>query len=82
MDTAAKGWKVGLAMAGLLAAMGVAAGGWFSGQGLTRFKTEYRSVTVKGLVEREAPADEATWQLFPPRERLAPGCPGADQGRP
>jgi hypothetical protein len=63
MDTTAKGCKLGLAAAGLLAAIGVAAGGWLAGQGLTRFKAEYRSVTVKGLVEREAPADEATWIL-------------------
>ena len=37
--------------------LGLAAGGWFVGQGLARFKSESRTVTVKGLVEREVKAD-------------------------
>jgi len=44
-------------------AVGLAAGGWLVGQGLARFKSESRTVTVKGLVEREVKADRAVWTL-------------------
>lgn len=63
MDTVGRGSKVWMAVAAVVAAAGLAAAGGLAGQGLARFKAEYRSVTVKGLVEREAPADEATWIL-------------------
>jgi uncharacterized protein len=44
-------------------ALGLAAGGWLVGQGLARFKSESRTVTVKGLVEREVKSDRAVWTL-------------------
>lgn len=44
-------------------AVGLAAGGWLVGQGLARFKSESRTVTVKGLVEREVKSDRAVWTL-------------------
>jgi hypothetical protein len=44
-------------------AVGLAGGGWLVGQGLARFKGESRSVTVKGLVEREVKSDQAVWAL-------------------
>jgi hypothetical protein len=44
-------------------AVGLAAGGWLIGHGLTRFKGESRAVTVKGLVEREVKSDQAVWTL-------------------
>jgi hypothetical protein len=44
-------------------AIGLAAGGWLVGQGLARFKSETRTVTVKGLVEREVKSDQAVWTL-------------------
>ena len=44
-------------------AVGLAAGGWLVGQGLARFKSETRTVTVKGLVEREVRSDQAVWTL-------------------
>lgn len=37
---------------GVCLAIGLAAGGWLVGKGLSRFKGDTRSVTVKGLVER------------------------------
>ena len=43
--------------------LGLAAGGWLVGTGLSRFKGETRSVTVKGLVEREVKSDQAVWTL-------------------
>jgi uncharacterized protein len=48
---------------GLCIAVGLAAGGWFVGQGMARFKSDTRTVTVKGLVEREVKADQAVWAL-------------------
>lgn len=57
--------------AGILAALifgvclivGLAAGGYLIGRGAARFKSDTRTVTVKGLVEREVKADEAVWTL-------------------
>lgn len=42
---------------------GLAAGGYFIGQGAARFKSDTRTVTVKGLVEKEVKADQAVWTL-------------------
>ena len=50
-------------IAGLCIAIGLAAGGWLVGKGLSRFKSDTRTVTVKGLVEREVKSDHATWTL-------------------
>lgn len=43
--------------------VGLTAAGYFVGRGTARFKSEVRTVTVKGLVEREVNADEAVWTL-------------------
>ena len=48
---------------GLCLLVGLGAGGWFIGKGAARFKSETRTVTVKGLVEREVKADQAVWTL-------------------
>lgn len=48
---------------GLCLAVGLAAGGWFVGKGMARFRSDTRTVTVKGLVEREVKADQAVWTL-------------------
>ena len=48
---------------GLGLVVGLAAGGWFIGQGMARFKSDTRTVTVKGLVEREVKSDQAVWTL-------------------
>lgn len=42
---------------------GLAAAGYFVGRGAARFKSDARTVTVKGLVEREVKSDEAIWTL-------------------
>src|SRR5688572_7307030 len=44
-------------------AAGIGAGGFLVGKGMARFKADVRTVTVKGLVEREVPSDEAVWTL-------------------
>jgi hypothetical protein len=49
--------------AALLIALGVAAGGMAVGQGLERFRTADRSVTVKGLAEQDVESDYAVWPL-------------------
>lgn len=39
--------------------MGLALGGYFIGKGATRFKSDTRTVTGEGLVEKEVKADQA-----------------------
>jgi uncharacterized protein len=66
-----KGWlmrltgdqgKAWLAGTGLLAT-GLIVGGYLMGDGLVRMKQADRAVTVRGLAEREATADLATWTI-------------------
>jgi hypothetical protein len=54
--------KVWLASAGLLT-IGLVVGGYLLGDGLLRAKMADRSVTVRGLAEREVTADLATWTI-------------------
>jgi len=54
--------KVLLGCAGLLA-LGVVSGGYLLGDGLKRAKAADRSVTVRGLAERNVTADLATWSI-------------------
>jgi hypothetical protein len=63
----AKGWlgdrnRV-LILATTIAAIGIMAGGWFAGSGLVRMKDAERSVTVRGLAERDVRADLASWTI-------------------
>ncbi len=44
-------------------ALGMVAGGYLLGDGLTRAKAADRSVTVRGLAERDVTADLATWTI-------------------
>lgn len=54
--------KANLAVASVLA-LGLVAGGYLMGDGLLRAKMADRSVTVRGLAEREVMADLATWTI-------------------
>ncbi|WP_321327474.1 SIMPL domain-containing protein [uncultured Parasphingorhabdus sp.] len=54
--------KVWLTSAGLLT-VGLMVGGYLLGDGLLRAKMADRSVTVRGLAEREVTADLATWTI-------------------
>lgn len=47
----------------LIAAAGVVTGGYLLGDGLLRAKEADRSVTVRGLAERDVTADLATWTI-------------------
>ena len=58
-DPADRRW---LASAALLA-LGLVAGGYLLGNGLVRAKDADRSVTVRGLAEKEVTADLATWTV-------------------
>lgn len=53
---------VTLASAGLLT-LGMVVGGYLLGDGLTRARAADRSVTVKGLAEKDVMADLATWTI-------------------
>src|SRR5215470_15881661 len=48
---------------GICLVVGLTAAGYFTGKGVARFKSDTRTVTVKGLVEREVKADQAVWSL-------------------
>lgn len=54
--------KVMLGCAGLLA-LGVVTGGYLLGDGLKRAREADRSVTVRGLAEKNVTADLATWSI-------------------
>jgi len=49
--------------AALLLAAGIAAAGWFVGQGFFKGRAADRFVTVKGVAERDVKADLALWPL-------------------
>lgn len=46
-----------------LLALGMVSGGYLLGDGLTRAKAADRSVTVRGLAEKDVTADLATWTI-------------------
>ena len=48
---------------GLLAALGLIAGGWLAGRGFVDARTVDRFVTVKGVAERTVQADVGLWPL-------------------
>lgn len=53
----------GVVVAGLLVAAGVAVGGYFVGNGLLAARSSDRYVTVRGLAEREVPANLVVWPI-------------------
>ena len=54
---------IGASIVGACLLIGLALGGYFIGTGVARFKSDTRTVTVKGLVEKEVKADQAIWTL-------------------
>src|SRR5258706_9886210 len=48
---------------GVCLVIGLAAGGYFIGRGPPRFNSDPRTVTRKGLVEKQVKADQAVWAL-------------------
>jgi hypothetical protein len=55
--------QIGIPFAGLLVAAGLALGGFFIGNGFYQSRALERTVEVKGLAEREVPADTAIWPI-------------------
>jgi uncharacterized protein len=51
------------AILGVCVLVGLGSGGYFIGNGAARFRSDLRTVTVKGLVEREVKSDQAIWRL-------------------
>lgn len=52
-----------VAVGAALLALGIAVGGYLAGDGFARARTGDRTVTVRGVSEREAKADLAIWPL-------------------
>ena len=50
-------------MAAALIAVGIMFLGWYIKAGIDNFANKDRHVTVKGLAEREVPADKVTWSI-------------------
>ena len=50
-------------IAAALIAVGIICLGWFIKAGIDNFANKDRKVTVKGLAEREVPADKVTWSI-------------------
>ena len=50
-------------LAAAVIAVGVICLGWFIKAGIDDFANKNRQVTVKGLAEREVPADKVTWSI-------------------
>lgn len=44
--------------------VGIFLGGYFIGKGGARFRSDVRTVTAKGLVEKEVRSDQAVWLLY------------------
>src|SRR3954471_12062444 len=55
--------RIPLVVSALLLALGLAASGYFVGQGISERGTGRRIISVKGLSEREVPASVATWTI-------------------
>jgi hypothetical protein len=55
--------SIGKLLAALVLALGIASAGWFVGDGFIRGRAVTRTVTVKGVSEREVKADVALWPL-------------------
>lgn len=50
-------------IAAAMIALGIVCLGWFVKSGIDNFANKDRHVTVKGLAEREVPADKVTWSI-------------------
>jgi uncharacterized protein len=53
----------GALVVGLCALIGLAVAGFFIGRGTERLRSAVRTVTVKGLVEKDVKSDRAIWTL-------------------
>jgi uncharacterized protein len=63
MNSNGGGRALGAILLGLCVLAGLAIGGLLIGRGAARFRSDIRTVTVKGLVEKEVKADQAIWTL-------------------
>lgn len=64
MESSRGGGRVaGAFVAGACVLVGLAAAGFLVGRGVERLRAAVRTVTVKGLVEKEVRADQAIWTL-------------------
>jgi hypothetical protein len=55
--------RISLVLAAFLIAIGLAAAGFFIGEGISGRNSTRRTISVKGLSEKEVPASVATWTI-------------------
>lgn len=67
--------NAGLSILGICLAAGIGAAGWFASQTIVNGRVAVNTATVKGLAEREVPADRATWTVFLRSAARAKGNP-------
>lgn len=58
-----QGWRVTAIISAVCVSIGLGVGGWYVNKGLQHFKSEDRSVTVKGLAEQSIKSDYVIWAL-------------------
>jgi hypothetical protein len=54
---------IAAAVLGICLILGLTIAGYFIGEGVARFKSNSRTITVKGIAEKEVKADRAVWTL-------------------
>ena len=74
-------WDRNSFIAAGIVALGIIIGGYLLGDGLRRARMADRSVTVRGLAERDVTADLATWSIADTEQgtELGPGQTAIDQ---
>jgi hypothetical protein len=55
--------RISLLLSALLLSLGIAIGGHFIGDGISNRNVVRRTISVKGLSEKEVPASVATWTI-------------------
>jgi hypothetical protein len=56
-------WRITTVVSAVCLSIGLGVGGWYVNKGLQHFKSEDRSITVKGLAEQSIKSDYVIWPL-------------------
>lgn len=58
-----QGWRITAVVSAICVSIGLGVGGWYVNKGLQQFRSEDRSITVKGLAEQSVKSDYVIWAL-------------------